>query len=513
MTYRTCALCDWDTPATEPECRNCGTPAGQAPTDTVSGDGVDEGEHDDQRKRPSQATQLVEMARTKYTFAGDETGAPFAVARHGPNVARMLRGGRDSLRAELAHLYAAEHGRVPSASALTDATAVLEGEAVLAPRQPVALRVADHGKGVVLDLGDDTGRCVHIDPDGYRLLDKSPVTFRRTELTAALPAPEPGDVADLRDVINVSDEAWPALAAWLVSCFVPNVPHPILALFGQEGTAKSMTARALVAVTDPSSAPLRSTPRDLDQWAVAAAGSWVVALDNVSWMQAWLQDAICRAVTGEGNVKRALYTDGGLCVINFRRALILTSIDAGALRGDLTQRTLLVELDPIKPDAVRLDQEVQDAIAAATPGVFGGLCDLTASVLAVLPDVTLDTMPRMADYAQVLRAVDILWNTDGLGYYLDSMVHLDRDIVEGDQFAAAVLAFANLKGSWKGTASDLLELLTPAPPEKPPKGWPSTARALGGHLRRIARALASQGIDVTFARSEGARTVTVEATP
>ena len=74
------------------------------------------------------------------------------------------------------------------------------------------------------------------------------------------------------------------------------------------------------------------------QWAVTASASLVVALDNVSTVPEWLSDALCRAVTGDGLTSRALYSDADVSVLTFRRVLAMTSIDAGALRGDLGER-------------------------------------------------------------------------------------------------------------------------------------------------------------------------------
>jgi len=43
---------------------------------------------------------------------------------------------------------------------------------------------------------------------------------------------------------------------------------------------------------------------------------------------------------------------------------------------------------------------------AVRPAVLGALFDVLACVLAVLPGVRLESMPRMADFARVLAAVD-----------------------------------------------------------------------------------------------------------
>ena len=87
------------------------------------------------------------------------------------------------------------------------------------------------------------------------------------------------------------------------------MPHPVLLLRGEHGTAKSSAARLLTSLIDRSASQLRTAPRNVEDWAVAAAGSWVTCLDNVSDIQHWLQDAICRAVTGDGLLRRQLYTD------------------------------------------------------------------------------------------------------------------------------------------------------------------------------------------------------------
>src|SRR4051812_9591453 len=78
---------------------------------------------------------------------------------------------------------------------------------------------------------------------------------------------------------------------------------------------------------EPGAAAL--SPKCLDDWVVAASGSWTVVLDNLSSIPEWLADAVCRAATGEGLVKRALFTDAELAVLIFRRLVVFTSIDAG----------------------------------------------------------------------------------------------------------------------------------------------------------------------------------------
>jgi hypothetical protein len=86
----------------------------------------------------------------------------------------------------------------------------------------------------------------------------------------------------LWDFVNVDAEDRPVLLAVLVAALIQcDVPHPVLALFAEQGSAKSTTTRMLVDLIVPSPVPLRQAPRDTDSWVTAASGSWVVALDNL----------------------------------------------------------------------------------------------------------------------------------------------------------------------------------------------------------------------------------------
>jgi hypothetical protein len=445
-----------------------------------------------------QATELVQLAVSRYRFAMSTEGQPFAVERDGRNLARMLRGSRESLRAELADTYAAKNGKAPSSSALADALLVLEGRASRVEREPVHLRVARLDDKIVLDLGDKTGRAITVEPGRWDVVERSPVLFRRTELTGALPLPEDGGSLDeLRGAISVSHRSWPLVVSYLISTLFAELPHPIPLLVAEQGTGKSTTARRLTSIIDPGPALLRSPPRDLDQWAVAASGSWIVTLDNLSRIPEWLSDALCRAATGEGLVKRRLYSDDALTVLSFRRCVILTAIDPGALRGDLADRLLVIDLEPISDAGRRPEEELDATWREVHPRILGALLDLTTEVLAVLPTIELPRLPRMADFAGVVAAVDQVRHTNALGAYLALGDRIAADVIESDPVAESVLRLIEHNGHWIGTCTKLHAELTP--PWRP-RDWPRSPRALSGALRRLAPALRKMGVEITFVR-------------
>lgn len=437
---------------------------------------------------PSIPTVLVELARRRYGFGLSTLGEPFALPKEGPRIVTLLRGSKSSLRNQLARLYFEKTRSAPPQQALADALLVIEGMAQECEPVDLHLRVASAGESLYLDLGDATGRAVAIRPGEWCIEDSPPVLFKRTTLTGALPDPERGESLErLWPWLNVAEDDRPLVAAWLVAALFPNIPHPVLSLQGEQGTAKTTAQKILLSILDASPVLSRKPPRDPDSWVTSAAGSWLVGIDNLSEIRDWLSDSICRAVTGDGDVRRRLYTDGDFTVFAFRRVVCLTSIDLGSLRGDLSERLLPIALQPIPEARRRKEAEIMRAWAAAHPRVLGAVLDLAAGTLGALPSVELTKSPRMADFAEILAAVDLVLGTRGLPRYVEEISGMDRDALASDPFMAALMELA----SFEGTAAELYRRL--APEKEKPEGWPRNARAVTQLLRRMAPSLRRVG--------------------
>jgi hypothetical protein len=249
---------------------------------------------------------------------------------------------------------------------------------------------------------------------------------------------------------------------------------------------------------DPSPAPVRTQPIAARQWVISASASYGVCIDNVSFIPDWLSDALCKSVTGDGWLDRKLYTDGDLFVLSFRRVIVLTSIDTGALRGDLGDRVLLVDLEAI-PESKRLtDSEISARLREARPRLFGALLDLLAAVLHELPHVKLNCSPRMADFARLLSTVDRVTGDDSLKIYIGQRDRIAEAVIDSDQVAVAIRDHMEEHGTFEGTADELLKRNSPYYPDRPPKGWPRTPHVLGGPLKRLAPALKQAGIEIVW---------------
>ncbi len=448
----------------------------------------------EESSRRSAAAVLVDLAVERYDFAVTEDVDAFAIPKASGHVVRPLRGGSPSLRAEMARDFRRATGRVAGAQALSDALLAIEGEAQESDPRPVALRAAEHRGASYIDLGDADERVVRITAEGWSVVhDDVPVLFRRTKLTGALPEPQRGgSLTALFSVINVSTLDQPLALAWLVAALVAaDIPHPILAVFGEQGSGKSTCSRTLVSLVDPSPVELRKPPRDPDGWVTAAAGSWVVGLDNISALPDWLSDSLCRAATGDGDVRRALYTDGGLAVFAFRRCILLNGIDVGAMRGDLAERLLSISLTRLSERSRAREEDLNAALEAQRPLILGALLDLAANVKRRLPTIRLETSPRMADFAHILAAVDAELGTAGLARYTAMARTMAEDTLDADPFLVALKAMTR---PFEGTAAQLLGAVTPTEDGwRAPREWPRSGRAVTGLLKRNAPALRSSG--------------------
>jgi hypothetical protein len=349
------------------------------------------------------------------------------------------------------------------------------------------VRLAGDDTGVVLDLADEAWRTVTVTADGWKVTAGGPARFRRRAGTYPLPAPVAGGrLEELRQFVNVTDDDWPLILAWLVACLRPSGPYPVLCLLGEQGTAKSTTAKVLRRLIDPNKADLRRAPRDDRDLILAATNGLVVGFDNLSGLQAWLSDALASLATGSGFSTRTLYENDEESIFAACRPVVLNGIEDVATRPDLLDRSLLVR--PPRIQRRREERHFWAEFEAARPRLLGALLDAVSTACQRLPSVRLESVPRMADFAKWVAAAEpALGLVPGafMTAYDANRADAHHLAIEASPVAQAVRDHVNEHGCWTGTAGQLHAALT-GEDEKRSRTWPASGQAMAGALKRCA---------------------------
>lgn len=459
--------------------------------------------------------RLYDFIRDNYELGQDTAGNGFAIPSTGPRVVRMLYTGRPSLELEAPAEFHRSGDQIVSRRVVKDVLSRVEAECLTAPRQELHLRTAPAGNGLVVDLGDDSGRVVAVSPAGWKVVNKAPAgwpLFRRTNRVLPLPVPERGGSLDeLRDLLNVTDETWPLVLGWLIAAPFGWIARPWLFHTGPQGSAKTDGAVLILCIIDPRKV-LTSAPRkgDRSDPAALASSSFLLGFDNLSHVPPELSDWLCSLVTGGEDSRRVLHTTSSTVSLEFMRTGIMTGISLSGLKPDLLERLIVVEFPRIDPYSRRLHGEVTKKFEAARPRLLGALLDAVSVTLGTLDQVDPNALgvPRMGDYAAILKAYDLGAGTNVFGAYKTVVGEAFDQAVDEDPVAAVVMSYmAGRDEPVEMEPTDLYSSLTVHRlsmnlPED--AYWPKTARDLTVALKRLAAILEGH-VQISWRRSNGRR--------
>ena len=365
-------------------------------------------------------------------------------------------------RTWLRRCYYHATGAAASATVIGSALDLLEARAQFdAPERAVSTRVAEHAGRFYLDLADEHWRAVEIGADGWRVIECPPVRFRRVTGMLPLPVPEGGGSIDaLQSFLNLSNQNdFVLVVAWLLAALRSSGPYPLLAISGEQGSAKTVLSKLLRALIDPNAAPVRALPREERELMIAANNGHLLAFDNLSGLPPWLSDALCRLASGGSFAVRQLYTDDEEVLFKAARPTLLNGIEDIIGRSDLADRAIFLTLAPIGEEQRRSETELWREFELARPAILGVLLDAAAHGLRAVGSVHLDRLPRMADFALWATACETaLWpaGTFTRAYAANRKAAIEG-IIDADPIAACVRDFMSERSSWTGSAADLLQ--------------------------------------------------------
>jgi len=392
-----------------------------------------------------------------------------------------------------------------SKEGLKQVVAVTSAKALYDSPQPTKLstRTAEHDGSFWYDLTNPDWQSLKISQDNWEIVDNPPIIFARYRHQKHQATPiKGGNIKKILDYVNISGYDILFLC-WLVSCFVPDIPHAMPILYGEKGVAKSTTSSLLKSLIDPSALDTLTLQNDQRTLAVILQNHWFLPFDNVSSIHEDISDTLCRAITGGGIQQRKLHTNTEDTIFTFQRCLAINGINNVATRSDLLDRAILIELARI-PDASRRElSEIQSNFDADKPGILGGIFDTLAKAKAIHPTVQLQNLPRMADFAKWGYAIGEALG-DGLGQvflneYESNRLQQNEEIINNDPVLTLVVEFMRDRDEWHGLHSELYKKLLNIAEihavNTRDKSFPKDSTRLSKRLRANRSNLENTGID------------------
>ena len=408
----------------------------------------------------------------------------------------------------LTQKFLGENGLAPRPETLRAAINTLEAKALFGDKKmPVNYRLGMQENTIHLDLGNDATKIIEISKTSWLPTRGMQFNFLRPDGMHDLPMPvEGGTIEALNPFLNTSsEEDFVLVVAWLLAALRPVGPYPVLALTGEQGSAKSTTAKVLRSLVDPFHGNSRSLPDNERDLFIAANSSHVMSFDNISSLPKSMSDALCRLATGGGFSTRKLYSDDEEQIFNSIKPIILNGIGNYITRPDLADRSISVKLQTIKSSNRRSEQKFWEDFENACPKILGALLTAVSHGLQNIDKINPNALPRMADFSKWAMACETAFWERGTfehAYALNAENQLD-DLIDANPLVIVILGFMDRRTPWTGTSSNLLaeiksyaettdqtHLILPVSPD-----------ALGIQIDRIKPLLRKKGISINRFRA------------
>ena len=415
--------------------------------------------------------------------------------------------------------YYSEFESAPSPEALRTALRTLEARAQYGdtPAQKIDRRLSFEGdpfapSKILLDLANPAGEILEITSHGWSITDNLSHSFRQSSSTLPLPVPTaanpPTPTPNPRDeftvLFHLSPTSRTRIFTWLAAALRPIGPYPILVLRGPASSGKSVLARALRVLIDPSTAPLRRLPvRDREVLHLALQ-NWILVFDQIHRIPIKISEALCAISSGDAlEVAQPDARDSALVEIA-RPMILIAPLDEAQSPWNpprsLANRSLTVDLPPIA--APRPEAAVWSSFEALRAPALGALAQAVSSALQHIRDIDLGNVARFPDCAAWAAAAAPVLGLDA-NAIIEAVAGPDSVWIGSDPLRDTLYALLRSSPAWSGDATALLTELRALAPLAT---LPSSPRGLSQALTRI------PGISVSKGKgTHGQRTLSILA--
>jgi hypothetical protein len=443
----------------------------------------------------------------------------------------------------LAKLYYDSTGKVMPSDAINNAVNILQAKAEFeGEKYSLSVRIAAYNNSeetdneknefeIYYDLADSKRRCIRISNKRWEIVNSPPiplfVRYNQTEQDSPVSSYSYDILDKLIDLTNLrkaSDRK--LLKVYILSLFIPDIPHAILLLHGDKGAAKSTLEKLIKLLVDPTKPILLTIPKDRSEFIQQAYHNHVIYYDNLKYIPNWFSDEVCKIVTGVGSTKRKLYSDDEDIIYELKRCLGVNGINISLTEPDALDRSILIELERID-DGNLEEKEIINKLLEIRPQILGYIFDVIVRAMQIKPSLKIRNLPRMADFAlwgeAIARAMDYKEN-EFLSLYKQNIGQQNIEAIEFNSLATAIVRLVeswNKQDQIKGKQYDpqtLLNILNLVSAEygidtSNHHEWPKDIKWLSRRLKIIrSNLLEGLGIDVVVKRNTTTSVITITTT-
>lgn len=407
----------------------------------------------------------------------------------------------------LTHHYLQEMEDLPPKKELNAVLNILESRARFdGPRISLFNRVAKSGDAILYDLRDK--RYVQVTSKGWEMVPSYPL-FRRYQHLQPQTMPQAGgDPWEVFKFLTVPEESRLLVMSYLISLFVPQIAHPVLAVCGDQGSSKSFFCSVINRLVDPTLTERVIQPKNERDLIQTLRQKYVTVLDNLSKIDNRVSDIFCQVCTGGSVSYRELFTNEGENIAQFRHVVILNSINLAIVNADLMDRSIILKLRRIEKVDRKPEHELWEAFDASRASILGGIFDTVAKAMAIYPTVKVEQLPRLADFAKWGYAIAEALGKSGDQFLADFTQNVKRQnesVVEKNVLCQAVLTLMAEGKPFLAKVGDAHETLKSiAKQDAKDETFPKLPHLMRAALDRLRASLLEHGISYEYLDRAGA---------
>lgn len=447
-------------------------------------------------KEMSDKDLLAKLADELITLFSDDLAEPYFFCEGIP-----FRAPSRNVEALIKHRFYRIKEYLPAQKDVRDVFDILESIARFdAPKVRMFNRVGKKDGVFYYDLCDK--RFLKITSSKWELVPAFPL-FRRYKHQQTQIEPISGGVVwDVFKLLTIAEEDQLLVMVFLISLFIPGIAHPILAVCGDQGSAKSFLCNIVNRLIDPTLTERIIQPKNERDLIQTLRQKYVSVLDNISKIDQRVSDILCQVCTGGGVSYRQLYTDEGENIAQFRHVVIINSIMLPIVNADLMDRAIILKLQRIAQDKRKPEQDLWDEFNREQPGILGGIFDTIVKAMAIYPTIKIDKLPRLADFAKWGYSIAQALGKSGEQFLEDLSQNVKRQnesVAVKNVLCKSLLTFMDGKSTHLNTVYEVhKELKMVAGDDAKDESFPKLPHNLRGQLDLLRSTLQEHGISYHY---------------